>query len=38
MVETVKALEKHHEIVFQINFKMESLHTKIEEPEKWRNM
>ena len=34
----VKALEKHLEIVSQINLKMESLQTKIEELDKWRNM
>jgi hypothetical protein len=34
----VKDLEKHLEIVSQNNLKMESLHTKIEELDKWRNM
>jgi hypothetical protein len=34
----VKALEKHLEIVSQINLKMESLQTNIEELDKWRNM
>ena len=34
----VKALEKHLKIVSQINLKMESLQTKIEDLEKWRNM
>ena len=38
MEEKVKALEKHLEIVFQINLKMESLQTKVEELNKWRNM
>ena len=38
MEEKVKALEKHIENVSQINFKMESPQTKIEELEKWRNM
>ena len=38
MVEKMKALEKHLEIVSKINLKMESLQTKIEELEKWRNM
>ena len=38
MVEKVKAMEKHLEIVSQINLKMESLQTKIEELDKWRNM
>ena len=38
MVEKVKALEKHLEIVYQINLKMESLQAKIEELDKWRNM
>ena len=36
--EKVKALEKHPEIVSQINLKMESLQTKIEELDRWRNM
>ena len=34
----VKALERDLEIVSQINLKMESLQTKIEELDKWRNM
>ena len=38
MEEKVKALEKHLEIVSQINSKMESLQTKIEELDKWRKM
>ena len=38
MAEKVKALEKHLEIVSQINLKMESLQAKIEELEKWRKM
>ena len=38
MEEKVKALEKHLEIVSQINLKMESLQTKIEELNKRRNM
>ena len=38
MDEKVKALEKHLEIVSQINLKMESLQVKIEELDKWRNM
>ena len=38
MVEKAKALEKHLEIVSQINLKMESLQTKIKELDKWRNM
>ena len=38
MVEKVKALEKHLEIVSQINLKMESMQTKIEEIDKWRNV
>ena len=38
MVEKVKALEKHLEILSQINLKMESLQAKIEELDKWRNM
>lgn len=38
MAEKVKYLEKHLEIVSQINLKMESLQTKIEELDKWRNM
>lgn len=38
MAEKVKALEKHLETVSQINLKMESLQTKIEELDRWRNM
>ena len=38
MAEKVKALEKHIEIVSQINLKMESIQAKIEELDKWRNM
>ena len=38
MAEKVKALEKHLEIVYKINLKIESLQTKIEEIEKWWNM
>lgn len=38
MAEKVKALEKHLEILSQINLKMESLQTKIEKLDKWRNM
>ena len=38
MEEKVKALEKHLEIVSQINLKMESLQTKIEELDIWRSM
>jgi uncharacterized protein YPO0396 len=38
MEEKVKALEKHLEIVSQINLKMESLQAKIEELDKWSNM
>ena len=38
MEEKVKALEKHLETISQINLKMESLRTKIEELDKWRNM
>ena len=37
MAEKVKSLEKHLEIVSQINLKMESLQAKIEELDKWRN-
>ena len=33
----MKALEKHLEIVSQINLKMESLQVKIDELDKWRN-
>jgi hypothetical protein len=38
MEEKVKDLEKHLEIVSQINLKMESLQAKTEELDKWRNM
>ena len=38
MAEKVKALEKHLEIVSQINLKMESIQVKIEELDRWRNM
>ena len=38
MARKVKALEKHLDIVSQIILNMESLYTKIEELEKWRNM
>ena len=38
MVEKVKALQNHLEIVSQINLKMESLQVKIEDLDKWRNM
>ena len=38
MAEKVKDLEKHLEIVSQINLKMESMYTKIEELDKSRNM
>ena len=38
MEEKVKSLEKHLGIVYQSNFKMESLQTNIEEPDKWTNM
>lgn len=38
MGEKVKALENHLNIVSQINLKMESLQTKIEELDKWREM
>ena len=38
MEEKIKALEKHLEIVSQINLKMESLQAKIEELDKWRSM
>ena len=37
MEEKVKYLEKHLEIVSQINSKMESLQVKIKELDKWRN-
>ena len=38
MDEKIKALEKHLEIVSQINLKMESLQVKIRELDKWRNI
>ena len=38
MAEKVKALEKHVEIVSQINLKMDVLQTKIEKLNRWRNM
>ena len=38
MVNKVKYLEKHLEIVSQNNQKMESLQTKVEELDRWRNM
>ena len=38
MVDKVKVLEKHLEIVSQINLKMESLQVKIKELDKWRDM
>ena len=38
MVEKVKSLEKHLDIMSHINLKMESLQVKIEELEKWMNM
>ena len=38
MENKVKALEKHLEIVSQINQKIESLKTKIEELHRWRNI
>ena len=38
MEKKVKYLEKHLEIVSQVNLKMESLQIKIEELDKWRNM
>ena len=37
MEDKVKALEKHLEIVSQISQRMESLHTKIQELDRWRN-
>lgn len=37
MANKVKDLEKHLKIVRQINQKMESLQTKIEELDRWRN-
>ena len=38
MEKKVKDLEKHIDIISQTNLKMESLQTKIEELDKWRNM
>ena len=38
MDDKVKVLEKHLEIVSQINLKMESLEAKIEELDKWRSI
>ena len=38
MEDKIKALEKYFMIASQINQKMESLHIKIEELDKWRNM
>ena len=38
LAEKVKSIEKHLEIVSQINLKMESLQAKIEELDKWKNM
>ena len=38
MVDKVKILEKHLEIISQINLKMESMQVKIEEIDKWRKM
>ena len=38
MANKLKVLEKHLEIVSQINLKMESLQVKIEELDRWRNM
>ena len=38
MAKKVKSLEKHLEIVSQINLKMGSLQAKIEELDRWRNM
>jgi hypothetical protein len=38
MEDKVKALKKHLRIISQINQKMESLHTKIEELDRRRNM
>ena len=38
MAKNAKALEKHLDIVSQINSKMEYLQAKIEDLEKWRNM
>ena len=38
MVDKVKMVEKHLEIVSQVNQKMRSLQVKIEDLEKWSNM
>ena len=38
MGDKFKALEKNLDILSQMNQKMESLHTKIEELDRWRNM
>ena len=38
MVDKVKVLEKHLEIVSLINLKMESLQVKIKELDKWRSI
>ena len=38
MVDKVKALEKHVEIVSQVNLKMGSLQVKIEGLDKWRSI
>ena len=38
MADKVKVLEKHLEIVSQINLKMESLQVKIEDLDKWRRI
>ena len=38
MADKVKVLEKHLEIISQINLKMESLQVKIEELDKWRSI
>ena len=38
MPKKVKYMEKHLRIVSQVNLKMESLQTKIEDLDKWRNM
>ena len=38
MVDKVKVLEKHLEIISQINLKMESLQVSIEELDKWRSI
>ena len=38
MADKMKVLEKHLEILSQLNLKMESLQVKIEELDKWRNM